>query len=197
MVGSIESMVSNIAQENQKILSCDSFRNWSCSLHLKSISIHRHNSVNVSCQPMKSENKEKGPRSTVSPPPTAEPHLPSVEPFPEMKNRPGGPRLQRLYPLIKNSSPTVGPTTPPLHCFTRPNKRNYNPTNVNPSLFFLLNALAWFFGRFKCIRSCPSQPLQICPPPMLKSGALVLYNGVKRKLPRPPFHGALPSKSFD
>jgi len=166
-------------------------------LHLKSISIHRHNSVNVSRQPMKSENKEKGPRSRVSPPPTAEPHLPSVEPFPEMKNRPGGPRLQRLYPLIKNSSPTVGPTTPPLHCFTRPNNRNYNPTNVNPSLFFLLNALAWIIGRFKCIRSCPSHPLQFLPIGWAKSRATVLYNEVKWKPPRPPFHGALPSKSFD
>jgi hypothetical protein len=118
--------------ENQKILSCISAKNWSCSLHLKSISIHGHNSVNVSRQLMESENKEKGPRSRVSPPPTAEPHLPSVEPFPEMKNRfcptrrakvtQQGSGYIRPQELIKNSSPTVGPTTPPLHCFTRPNK---------------------------------------------------------------------------
>jgi len=157
-------MVSNIAQENQKILSCDSFRNWSCSLHLKSISIHRHNSVNVSRQPMQSENKEKGPRSSVSPPPTAEHHLPSVEPFPEMKNQlAGGPRLHNNVAVISTPKSENRSAPPLLHCFTRPNKRNYNPTNVNPSLFFLLNALAWTFGRFKCIRSCPSQPLQFLP----------------------------------
>jgi len=110
MVGSIESMVSNIAQENQKILSCDSFRNWSCSLHLKSIGIHRHNSVNVSHQPMKSENKEKGPRSRVSPPPTAEPHLPSVA---EMKNRlAGGPRLHNNVAVISAPKSLLKTTRP-------------------------------------------------------------------------------------
>ena len=50
---------------------------------------------------MQSENKEKGPRSRVSPPPTAEPHLASVEPFPEMKNRlAGGPRLHNNVAVI-------------------------------------------------------------------------------------------------
>ncbi len=93
-------------------------------------------------------------------------------PFPEMKNRlhvsksvhPGGPCISGAVISTSESycPPTVGPPRP-LHCFTRPNKRNYNPRNVNPSLFFLLNALAWSFGRFKCIRSCPSHPLQFLP----------------------------------
>jgi hypothetical protein len=43
--------------------------------------------------------------------------------------------------------------------------------------FFLLNALAWIFGSFKCILSCPSHPLQIWSIQWLGNGASIIYNG--------------------
>ena len=71
-----------------------------------------------------------------------------------------------LVAVISPRSPFTQPNKlfyPTQQMKLQPNKRNYNPTNVNPSLSFLSNALAWILGRFKCNRSCPSHPLQFLP----------------------------------